>query len=204
MNVAAVQGSDRLEPLVIAVIVDRRRAWAKVVPLEHEVAFVVEVRLEMADVPPISLVAQDDIRSAYRRLPAGLIGWPTCQPSQKRQWYGWIVPPPRRTMSRAALRASPRDVIRTLPRHERCSNHVGARYSADATTSPSTISTFPHSEVPVDLQRGELSDGLVSPRMSRVVPRDNGFGRRHTTFLRRVVETCPTRSWRAPGLRSFG
>lgn len=49
--------------------------------------------------------------------------------------------------------SSQRDPNRTLPRHERCSNQVAARFDiADATTTPSTITAHPlWSEVPVDL-----------------------------------------------------
>jgi hypothetical protein len=89
-----------------------------------------------------------------------LTGCPACHPSQKRQWYGWTVPPPRRTRLRAASRASPRDAILILPRHERCSNQVGARFIADATTTPSIIS------VPFPFQRsGRPPSGVnIGPR----------------------------------------
>lgn len=98
------------------------------------------------------------------------IGWPACHPSQNPQWYGRTVPPLRRTMSRAAARASQRDVNPTFPRHERCSNQVAARFDiADATTTPSTIFAFPSSEVPVDLLLREQSARSASAPVSRVV-----------------------------------
>jgi len=97
-----------------------------------------------ADGPLATILGSVDAVVQLRYRPA-FMGWPACHPSQNRQWYGMTVPPHRRTMSRAAARASQREVNRTLPRHDRCSNQVAARFPmADATTTPSTISVpFP-------------------------------------------------------------
>jgi hypothetical protein len=102
---------------------------------------------------PLASRKSRSMQSSNWRYRLDFMGWPTCHPSQNRQWYGRTVPPARRTRLRAAPRASPRDVNRTFPRHERCSNQVVALDAAEATTIPSTITAnSPRlSEVPVDL-----------------------------------------------------